>query len=183
MVMGNKNQIDHRIGEHATTYQQIVDKHSTKAQHRAMQAVGDYIDTVKKIGETKWNTKIMLLIQQELVRGDSDGGRKNINDLKCDKPIFSIVASSKKDMKVLAKTYNKVYHGTELTRIYKVMPYIGRLYEEEGKDTKVTPLLDKYIGYSYDGRDRPQTTPRRYIDIIRDEHPDAESYCDENADE
>ena len=42
-------------------------------------------------------------------------------------------------------------------------------------------LLDKYIGYSYDGRDRPQTTPRRYIDILRDEHPDAESYCDENV--
>ena len=89
-------------------------------------------------------------------------------------------------MKVLIKSY-KVAMASLEQREYKVLPFIGRMHEQEGKETKVIPKLDEHIGFSYDGRDRPPKYQRKSIDILRDKYPDAmdpyEDYTSSSDDE
>ena len=57
-------------------------------------------------------------------------------------------------MKQLLKLH-KIALASAQQQEYKVLPFTGRMHKAEGKDTKIIPKLDEYIGYTYDGCDRP----------------------------
>lgn len=78
-------------------------------------------------------------------------------------------------MHELTKTYNNVFLSREVKKAYKVLPFIGKMNKEDGKETKILPKLEKMIGYSYDGRDRPKRKHRTWIEIMRDYYPNAVS--------
>ena len=105
-----------------------------------MQAVTSFIDTIRNVNDFENNTKVILLIQQQLVQSKSDGDKPTT--LKANVPIFTIMASSKVDMLCLYDTYHEyMAKRKEKTRKFKVAPFIADPKNSRGKRTKVLPKV------------------------------------------
>ena len=74
-----------------------------ESHYKAMKSVASFIDTTRNIDYFEKGTKVMLFIRQQLVQRRSYGGKADT--LTANDTIFTVVGSSKFDMKDLWDTY------------------------------------------------------------------------------
>ena len=121
-----------------------------------MKAAAVYIDTtklIKKKERDKFGTKVMLTIQRNLDHCKPGGG--NVQPVLLDTPVFTILASSKTDMKTMQQAYCEIFSEKgRKTDKYKVIPL--------GLDIQTGKLftsIDSMIKRKKESRSRPSTTP------------------------
>ena len=146
-----------KIGEHPETINQVVDQVSTTAYYNLLKAAAVYIDTTKlsnKQQRDKFGTKVMLTIQRNLDHCNPGGG--NVQPALLDTPVFTILASSKTDMKTMQQAYCEIFSEKgKKTEKYKVIA-LGLAVQTGGK---LFTSIDSLIKRKKESRSRPSTTP------------------------
>ena len=119
-----------------------------------MKLVASFIDTSQNLHDFDNGTKVMLLIQQQLVQSRSNGGK--VTTLKANIPIFTVIGSSKSkaDMAGLMNTYRECIMRKRAvkTRLFQVAPFIAgpTNSKSKGKVTKFSTKVESTIGKTFE---------------------------------